>query len=83
MNVFVPYLAALHQHDLLEEAALLRIARRAELANRDVSAWRRALGTGARGLSCLFALAARTLDPEARASRPIRSTTDCVEGAAA
>ena len=36
MNVFVPYLAALHQRDLLEEAQLMRIARRVELANPSV-----------------------------------------------
>jgi hypothetical protein len=63
MNVFVPYLAALHQHDLLEEAAMLRIARRAELANPGVPAWRRVLAAGAQNLSGMFASAARTIDP--------------------
>jgi hypothetical protein len=64
MNVFVPYLAALHQHDLLEEAALIRLARRAELANPRVPAWRRLLAAGAQGLSGLFASAARAFDPD-------------------
>jgi hypothetical protein len=73
MNVFVPYLAALHQRDLLEEAALMRIARRAELANQGVPAWRRLLAAGAQGLSGAFASAARTIDP----------AIDCVDGAAA
>ena len=73
MNAFVPYLAALHQRDLLEEAGLARIARRAQLANQDVPAWRRALAAGARGLSGLFDSAARTLNP----------ATDCADGAAA
>lgn len=73
MNVFVPYLAALHQQDLLEEALMLRIARRAELANPGVPAWRRVLAAGAQGLSGLFASAARTIDP----------ALDCVDAAAA
>jgi hypothetical protein len=73
MNVFVPYLAALHQRDLLEEAALLRIARRAELANQDVAVWRRILAAGTNRLSGLLASAARAIDP----------TVDCVDAAAA
>jgi hypothetical protein len=73
MNVFVPYLAALHQRDLLEEAVMLRIARRAELANQGVPAWRRMLAAGAQGLSGMFASAARTFDP----------AIDCVDAAAA
>jgi hypothetical protein len=73
MNAFVPYLAALHQRDLIEEAELLRIARRAELANPGVSAWRRLLAVGAQSLSGVFASAARTFDPD----------IDCVDAAAA
>lgn len=73
MNVFVPYLAALHQHDLLEEAHLYRIARRAELIDQGVPAWRRILAGGARGLSSVFASAAGTIDP----------AVDCVDAAAA
>lgn len=73
MNVFVPYLAALHQRDLLDEAVMLRIARRAELANPGVPAWRRMLAAGAQGLSGMFASAARTIDP----------AIDCVDAAAA
>lgn len=63
MNAFVPYLAALHQRDLLEEACLARIARRAQLADRGVAAWRRGLAASARGLSGLFASVARTIEP--------------------
>ena len=73
MNAFVPYLAALHQRDLLEEAGLARIARRAQLANQDTPAWRRILAVGAQSLSGLFASAARTFDPD----------IDCVDAAAA
>jgi hypothetical protein len=73
MNAFVPYLAALHQHDLLEEAELLRIARRAERVNPGVPAWRRLLAIGAHALSGAFAAAARTFDPD----------IDCVDAAAA
>jgi hypothetical protein len=63
MNAFVPYLAALHQRDLLEEACLDRLARRARVASQGVSAPRRALGHAANGLSGLLASAARSLDP--------------------
>ena len=73
MNAFIPYLAALHQRDLLEEAGLARIARRAQLANQDVPAWRRILAVGASRLSDLFAAAARSFDPE----------IDCTDAAAA
>ena len=83
MNVFVPYLAALHQHDLLEEAAMLRIARRAQLADPGSSPVRRALGVGARSLSGLFALAARAIDPNEQPVRTARPAADCVEGASA
>jgi len=83
MNAFVPYLAALHQHDLLEEAAMLRIARRAQLADPGSSPVRRALGMGARGLSGLFAAAARTIDPNAQPARTVHPTGDRVEGASA
>lgn len=73
MNVFVPYLAALHQHDLLEEATMLRLARRAQLADGGVPAWCRFLAVGAQRLSAAFASAARTIDP----------AIDCVDAAAA
>ena len=73
MNALIPYLAALHQRDLLEEAARVRIARRAELANQTVPAWRRLLAVGAQGLSSAFASAARTFDPD----------IDCIDAAAA
>lgn len=55
MNVFVPYLAALHQQDLLEQAELHRRSKLAT-ASQPAAAWRRALGG-------LFASVARSLDP--------------------
>ena len=78
MNAFVPYLAALHQQDLLEAACLDRIARRSARANADVSAIRRGLGFGARSLSSLFASAARSLDPSVEGERPTRRSTETV-----
>jgi len=83
MNAFVPYLAALHQRDLLEEARELRRARLAQRADPGVSAVRRALGVGARSLSGLFAAAARTLDPAEQPARIVRPVTDGAEGASA
>lgn len=55
MNVFVPYLAALHQQDLLEQAELGRRAKLFEHSRPSVPAWRRRLGG-------LLASAARALD---------------------
>ena len=63
MNPFVHYLAALHQHDLLVEAELSRKVKLARASQVSVAAWRRGLGTGARGLSGFFASAARSIDP--------------------
>ena len=78
MNAFVPYLAALHQQDLLEAACLDRLAKRSGRANPQVSALRRLLGSGARRLSGLFASAARSLDPSVEAERPTRRSTETV-----
>jgi hypothetical protein len=73
MNAFVPYLAALHQQDLLDEARRMRRARQVQLANPSTRAWRRTLGAAAQGLSNAFASAARTIDP----------AIDCVDAASA
>lgn len=62
MNVFVPYLAALHQQDLLEQAELQRRVNRFRDAEPSLPAWRRVL-------SGLFASAAMTLDPSVEVER--------------
>lgn len=61
MNVYGIYLAALHQQDLLEQAQLYR---RAKVATHSQAtpAWRR-------GLSSVFATAARRLDPAVSVER--------------
>lgn len=56
MNAFVPYLAALRQQDLLEQAELARRSRRFRASEPGTPAWRRRLGG-------LLSSAARTLDP--------------------
>jgi hypothetical protein len=63
MNALAPYIAALHQQDLLEQAELRARVRLARSSQPKVAAWRRGLGLGARVLSSVFASAARTLDP--------------------
>jgi hypothetical protein len=68
MNAFVPYLAALHQQDLLEQAFLDRRAKLSQHARPAVPAWRRAL-------SGLFASAAQTLDPSVEVERRTRPMT--------
>jgi len=73
MNALAPYLAALHQQDLLEEAELAHTLKRLRGRQSRVSAWRRGLGSGARGLSGLFAFAARSLDPSVQAERAHRA----------
>lgn len=67
MNALAPYVAALHQQNLLEEAELDRFVRLARSSEPGVAAWRRGLGGGARRLSGLFASAARSLDPSVEA----------------
>jgi hypothetical protein len=69
MNALAPYLAAMHQQNLLEQAELERFARRSRASNPGVAAWRRNLGGGARRLSGVFASAARSLDPRAEGDR--------------
>ena len=69
MNAFAGYLVALHQQDLLQAAELHRRAKLVRDTRTSVPAWRRGLGSGARGLSGLFARAARSLDPSVEAGR--------------
>jgi hypothetical protein len=56
MNALVPYLAALHQQDLLEQAELRRRAKLSQGLEPGIPAWRRRL-------SGLLSAAARSLDP--------------------
>jgi len=63
MNALAPYIAALHQQDLLEQAELLRRVKELPQRPTTVAAWRRGLGSGARRLSGLFAGAATRIDP--------------------
>ena len=74
MNALAPYIAALHQQDLLEEAEIRRQVKLARGSQPSVPAWRRGLGSGARGLSGLFASAARSLDPSDELEQSRRST---------
>ena len=62
MNAFVPYLAALHQQDLLEQAEFARRARLAPTSHDSVRAWRRSL-------SGLLASAAKSIDPTVKVER--------------
>jgi hypothetical protein len=70
MNALIPYLAALHQQDLLEQAELFRRAKAANDSKPSRAAWRRSLGG-------LLASAARSLDPatETELASPTRSGT--------
>lgn len=61
MNVFVPYLAALHQQDLLQQAEIHRRVKLAT-AHAAVPAWRK-------GLSGLLASAAKSIDPTVQFER--------------
>jgi hypothetical protein len=56
MNALVPYVAALHQQDLLEQAELRRRAKLSTTSEPRTPAWRRRL-------SGLLSSAARSLDP--------------------
>jgi len=82
MNALAPYLAALHQQNLLEQAELDRFARLARSSNPGVAGWRRNLGGGARRLSGLFAGAARSLDPRTEAERAKVVTSERTVGRA-
>ena len=48
MNALAPYMAALHQQNLLEQAELDRMARLSRSAKPEIAGWRRNLGGGAR-----------------------------------
>lgn len=80
MNALAPYIAAIHQQNLLEEAELVRLVKRSRTADPTVAAWRRGLGGGARRLSGLFASAARSLDPSVEAETVARRTTERTVG---
>ncbi len=81
MNVFVPYLAALHQRDLLEDARLYRLAKLFESSQPKVPAWRRSLGGSARNLSGVLASVARSLDPSVETERSTSRPRDGVDRA--
>jgi hypothetical protein len=76
MNALAHYIAALHQQDLLEEAEIQRKVKLLRGSQPNVPAWRRGLGSGARGLSGLFASAARSLDPSVEAEKTSRRPAD-------
>jgi len=82
MNALAPYLAAMHQQNLLEQAELDRFARRSRASNPGIAAWRRNLGGGARRLSGAFASAARSLDPRTEAERAKVLTSERTVGRA-
>ena len=56
MNAIAPYIAAIHLHDLLQDAEVARRAKLASAAQPSIPAWRRGLGG-------VLAAAARSLDP--------------------
>jgi len=56
MNAIAPYLAAIHLHDLLQDAEVARRAKLAESSQPSIRAWRRRLGR-------FLAFAARSVDP--------------------
>ena len=82
MNALAPYLAALHQKNLLEEAELDRLVQLTRSSKPEVAGWRRNLGGGARRLSAVFASAAHSLDPRAEADRAIVRTSEQTIGRA-
>ena len=65
MNAFVPYLAALHQQDLLEQAEIQRRVKLSTASQPSVPAWRRRL-------SGLLAAMAGSLDPSVEVTRSTR-----------
>ena len=82
MNALAPYIAALHQQNLLEQAEQDRLARLSHSSKPEVAAWRRGLGDGARLVSGAFASAARSLDPRAEADRAKVRTSEQTIGRA-
>jgi hypothetical protein len=69
MNALAPYIAAIHQQNLLEEAETSRLLRTSRGSQPEIAAWRRGLGGGAHRLSGLLASAAKALDPSVGAQR--------------
>jgi hypothetical protein len=65
MNPFVPYLAALHLQNLLDEAVQSRRAQLARRSQPSVPAWRRSLGG-------VLVSAGRLLDPSVGSERGAR-----------
>jgi hypothetical protein len=57
MNALFPYLIAIHQRELIEQAELRRRAKLSTASQAVVPTWRRSIGS-------LLASAARSLDPE-------------------
>jgi hypothetical protein len=82
MNALAPYIAAIHQQNLLEEAELFRLVKLSRSSSPEIAAWRRGLGGGARRLSGLFASAARSLDPTVEAQTVARRTSERTVGRA-
>jgi len=82
MNALAPYMAAIHQQNLLEEADVARLLRRNRASKPGIAAWRRGLGGGARRLSSLFAGAARSLDPTIEVERTKVRTSERTVGRA-
>ena len=80
MNALAPYLAAIHQQNLLEEAELARLVRQSRSSQPEIAAWRRGLGGGARRLSRLFATAARSLDPTVESEKTKHRTSERAVG---
>ena len=82
MHALAPYMAAIHQQNLLEEAEVARLIRNQRASTTEIAAWRRGLGGGARRLSGLFASAARSLDPATEAERTKVRTSERTVGRA-
>lgn len=82
MNALAPYMAAIHQQNLLEEAEVARLLRNNRASTTETAAWRRGLGGGARRLSGLFASAARSLDPAGEVERTKARTSERTVGRA-
>ena len=82
MHALAPYMAAIHQQNLLEEAEAARQLRDHRASTADIAAWRRGLGGGARRLSGLFGAAARSLDPTGEVERAKVRTSERTVGRA-
>ena len=82
MNALAPYLAAIHQQNLIEEAELDRLVRLSRSSDPGIAAWRRGLGGGAHRLSGLLASVARTIDPSLKTESVARRTSERTVGRA-